>query len=202
MVEKIAGIYRIQHRDSDAQYVGSSANIIDRFRRHRALLNRSTHHCAHLQSAWLKYGQDAFEFQIIEIVSVETRSHLKPFLFEREQFWFRAVAGRTYNAAPIAGSSLGVVHSAKTREKVSQANRGRFVSAATREKMRRAKLGKPRSSATRSKIGASSKGRVISAETKKRMAEWQRGKVLSSAHRAKLSAAVKATLGRKKALAA
>ena len=67
---KISGIYKIINKINGKYYVGSSVNIKDypnnRWSRHIADLNANRHHNDYLQRAWNKYGQDAFEFIIIE----------------------------------------------------------------------------------------------------------------------------------------
>ena len=64
------GIYEIcnLHDGKATAYVGSTNNIHKRWGEHRARLRRSTHDNAYLQRAWLKYGEEAFAWNIIEEV--------------------------------------------------------------------------------------------------------------------------------------
>jgi group I intron endonuclease len=64
---KFSGVYVIKHVDSGKQYVGSSKLMFHRFKQHKAALNGYGHQNSHLQYAWNKYGQDAFEFKVILI---------------------------------------------------------------------------------------------------------------------------------------
>ncbi len=61
-------IYKIVNLVNDKFYVGSTHNQRERFRTHRNKLRKGAHHCAHLQAAWLKYGEPKFAFRIVEEV--------------------------------------------------------------------------------------------------------------------------------------
>lgn len=62
----IIGIYKIINKENGKYYVGSSQDIEKRFSRHRYELNNNRHHNILLQRAWNKYGENVFEFDIIE----------------------------------------------------------------------------------------------------------------------------------------
>ncbi len=81
MVKKIIGIYGIRHKLSKLIYVGSSCNIINRWRRHRWLLRLDKHPNPYLQNAWNKYGEEAFEFIILE--EIENLENLSI----KEKYW-------------------------------------------------------------------------------------------------------------------
>ena len=59
-------IYTIRNVVDQKFYVGSTANMRERFRNHRGKLRRGAHHCHHLQAAWAKYGEDVFKFEVVE----------------------------------------------------------------------------------------------------------------------------------------
>jgi group I intron endonuclease len=59
-------IYTIRNVVDQKFYVGSTANMRERFRTHRGKLRRGAHHCHHLQAAWNKYGEEAFKFGVVE----------------------------------------------------------------------------------------------------------------------------------------
>ena len=48
---------------NDKRYVGSAVNFGARWKEHRHVLKRGTHHSCHLQNAWVKHGEDAFVFR-------------------------------------------------------------------------------------------------------------------------------------------
>jgi group I intron endonuclease len=63
-----AGVYRITHRESGRIYIGSSTDIKKRVLKH--LRGASGGRQSHLRNALAKYGRDAFDFDVIEIVDV------------------------------------------------------------------------------------------------------------------------------------
>lgn len=178
--KKTVGIYRIFCAASRKSYVGASVDILSRWSHHRHDLARGNHHAPFLQSAWAKYGPDAFSLEILEVCDrVE--------LAAREQHWIDALAayGRStgYNATPKAGTVAGRTMSDTTKEKLRAANIGRTVSGATRAKLCAARVGKK-----------PNLGHSHSPETKARMSGARRGRRLgpqTPEHRANLSRAAK-----------
>lgn len=76
------GIYSICHLASRSLYVGSASKTIRiRWNQHKSELRRNKHGNTHLQNAWNKYGEDAFEFFVIENCPLDI-------LVKREQYWF------------------------------------------------------------------------------------------------------------------
>jgi group I intron endonuclease len=72
------GVYQIIHSASGLYYLGSAGDIPRRLRSHRRHLRLGNHRNPRLQNYWDKYGEEAFEFQILE----ETPDYLA-----REQFY-------------------------------------------------------------------------------------------------------------------
>ena len=138
MNTRISGIYMIVNEISGKLYIGSSADCQTRWRDHQHRLRTGKRlDNQHLQSAWNLYGESAFRFEIVEIVS-DTQK-----LVEREQAWIDKYPwGRLYNLRPKAESGRGLKASAETRAKMS-----------------RARKGKPKSAEWAAKIGASGKGK-------------------------------------------
>ncbi len=67
MREKMCGIYKIENMVNHKLYIGQSVDIKKRWIEHRYELNKGVHMNDHLQSAWNKYGEDLFDFSIIEL---------------------------------------------------------------------------------------------------------------------------------------
>lgn len=80
--EVISGVYLIKNLANCSVYIGSSVDIYGRWRQHIWDLYNDRHHNLHLQNAWNKYGQDNFDFLIIENVVGD-----RDYIFEREQYW-------------------------------------------------------------------------------------------------------------------
>lgn len=86
--EVISGIYKITNKINNKPYIGSSNNIERRWRQHISLLNNNKHHSIKLQRAWNKYGQDNFEFEIIEECDVEKLLYLEQFYIDKYKAYF------------------------------------------------------------------------------------------------------------------
>jgi group I intron endonuclease len=66
---KQMGVYEIKNKVNGKRYIGSTImSFSKRLEHHRCLLKNGTHKNAYLQNAWNKYGEDNFEFNIIEVV--------------------------------------------------------------------------------------------------------------------------------------
>lgn len=140
-------IYQIRNTSNNLVYVGSTKNYEKRIREHKTELIAGKHCNSRLQNAWNKYGQDCFEFSVLEIVEqIEN-------LLVREQFWMDKIGCYTrrngYNIAPKAISCEGVRRSEEFRENLSESrkgsknpNYGKKFSEETRRKMSESRRGK------------------------------------------------------------
>ena len=110
-----AGIYQIVNSVNNKRYIGSSTNIIQRFRTHCSNLKHNKHSNLHLQNAWNKYGLDAFQFEIIEECS-------KDKLLEREDCWrAKYDSNKLYDMELISGHpNLGKIFSSEIRKNMSK----------------------------------------------------------------------------------
>ena len=192
------GVYRIRHIESGNLYIGSAANSFSkRWQNHRYYLRKGTHHNKHLQLAWNKYGEDAFVFEIVYVCD-------RLFVLQVEQCFLdyhkSSNEAGLYNTQPVAGSALGMIRSTATRQRMSDAMRGKRRSRAVCEKMsasrkgvkfseeRKAKMrGRSPSPETRAKLSLSGTGRKKSDEFCERMSRLHKGKVVSLATRKKQS---------------
>lgn len=108
---RTCGIYDVLNTKNDKHYVGHSCHIERRLRQHRNELRRKIHANPHLQHAWDFYGEDAFEFKIIEVCDKD-----KDVLCKREAHWMRAYDSiqHGYNIWDAEVSTLGFKHSEET----------------------------------------------------------------------------------------
>lgn len=147
-----AGIYCIRNLVSGRHYVGSGKRISHRWKSHRHLLRDGRHHSRTLQRSWNKHGEEAFSFDVLELVDDLSQ------LVAREQFWINALhaadPNRGFNVSPTAGNCLGVRHTSETRSKLSAQRKGRTKSPEHRKA-----------------IGDAQKGKIISEEQKRTAAE-------------------------------
>ena len=115
----------------------------------------------------------------------------------------------------MSKAQKGRKHSEETKRKISEGNKGKFVSKESRQKMSKSHKGKTLSPEHKQKIAEGNKGRIVSKETrkklsegnkgkpgswtgrkhsdetKKKMSEWQIGKVVSKETREKISKTLK-----------
>lgn len=112
-------IYSILNKVNGKIYVGLTSQGRERFNKHKSLLNNGNHFNPHLQSAWDKYGADAFEFNVLEYCS-------KDKLNENEDWWIEFFGSTNpdigYNLRSGGGANFTVLES--TRKKLSDINRG------------------------------------------------------------------------------
>ena len=80
--ERLCGIYKIENKINGKIYIGQSNNIYKRWYSHKNSLRRNVHDNDYLQNAWNKYGEENFEFSIVEICENDV-----DVLNSREQFY-------------------------------------------------------------------------------------------------------------------
>lgn len=97
------GIYAIENLRNGRKYLGATADFQRRWRQHVLDLRRGLHANEDLQAAWIKFGEDAFRFVVIE--EIEGRDALR----RRERHWIEAYGRHTdlYNAVQEADEDEG-----------------------------------------------------------------------------------------------
>jgi group I intron endonuclease len=198
-------IYKIRNLLNGKFYVGSAQDTRTRFRQHRRLLRKGTHHCKHLQNAWNKYGEELFKFEVIEHVgSVEG-------LEAAEDAWLREHVGKQYcynsgrsakapwrGCAPEEHPNFGRSLTDKQKQNLREAAQHQWTISDPR-------AGHKHSNETKAKISANvraaaAEGRggachIPSEETRQKMSEahkgnqYAKGHVRTEEHRRKLSEA-------------
>jgi group I intron endonuclease len=120
------GIYKITNSVNGKVYIGSTfckGGFKRRWIVHKSGLKRGKHPNKHLQSAWNKYGEFVFIFELIEIITDYT------ILLEREQYYidshqsFNDKIG--YNISKNASAPmLGRSHTEESKKKIGKASEG------------------------------------------------------------------------------
>lgn len=140
---RITGIYAIRNLANGKCYVGSSSDHIPkRWKLHKLMLEENRHHSTILQRAWNKYGENSFEFEIVERCSPEE-------CINREQYYLDMLVPK-YNICKFAGSPKGRKYTQKQRKTMRDrmlGNKNPFY-------------GKTHSDATREKISNAVKGKM------------------------------------------
>ncbi len=208
MKTNTSGIYAIVNSSNGKRYIGSAVRINYRWNVHRCRLRNRTHHCPHLQSAWNRYGECTFEFVVILNCGINDLIKKEQEEIDKYQSTDRRYG---YNAARIAGSSLGVIRSAETRARISAsktgktiASKGRPLSVEHKKSLALANVGKKATDETRQKMSESMslrsrelrdvvaekcRGKKRSADVRAKMSEIAKERAKSDEYRAKLSAA-------------
>jgi group I intron endonuclease len=115
-IPRTSGIYQITCTPTGKIYIGSAANLSHRHHVHMSRLQSHIHENTYLQHAWDKYGADAFEFTVIELV-------LSSFRLEREQYWLDKLQpydrAHGFNISVKAGAPMaGRKHTQETRDRL------------------------------------------------------------------------------------
>jgi group I intron endonuclease len=115
---KISGIYKIQSLSKPERcYIGSAINIHQRWIQHLSHLKNNTHHTSKLQRHYNKYGKNDLVFSIV--IGCD-----KPDLLTTEQFFLDSL-NPWFNTCKIAGNTLGIKASKKTKQKLSRIKKGK-----------------------------------------------------------------------------
>ena len=162
------GIYTIRNLVNNKIYVGQSKNIEKRFKSHLLGLRKDKSGCVVLQSAWNKYGESNFKFEIICECSEYDLDKMEIFYIEH----FNSISPFGYNL--YSGGNKNKIANLETRAKQSVAkigtipwNKGRKASNEARKNQSLSHLGKesPR------------RGAILSEETKIKMSLGLKGKL-------------------------
>jgi group I intron endonuclease len=116
---RYSGIYQIKNIVNDKVYIGSTTNLYERLTYHHyGRLKRGTHKNHHLQAAWNKYGEQSFEYSILELTQ-----DVKSVLLEREKYYLDItkcfIRNFGYNKNMFPNSPLGLKKTEETKRKIS-----------------------------------------------------------------------------------
>ena len=179
-----SGIYQITNTCTGEFYVGSAVDFDKRWHGHLVKLRCDRHHNNHLRNAFIKYGESAFTFSVLELVSADE-------LLVREQHYIDTLSP-VYNICKVAGSRLGAKHTEESIAKMSAVQSGKIISDEQKDKIRQAHLGMKMPDSTREAIAKANKGSKRTEEQKARMSAALKGRVVPEEQRKKMSEARKA----------
>jgi len=153
------GIYKIINVINNKFYVGSAVDLKRRKTRHFSELRNGKHNNKHLQAAWVKYGEQAFVFVVVEEMPEDAD------LLAAENVWLKEHVGREYcynigvdAVAPMLGvggeasPTWGYKHTLENRAIIAAASTGRTQDQETIQRKTAHLIGKPKSAAVRAKI--------------------------------------------------
>lgn len=84
-IKNSPGVYKVQNNVNSTIYIGSSIKVSNRIKQHLRDLRSNRHPNDKFQKNWNKYGEESFEFSILEYVD-----DVK-FLLEREQYYLDTI---------------------------------------------------------------------------------------------------------------
>lgn len=157
-----SGIYIIRNCVGPKFYIGSAVNLDRRLKFHRWSLNRGNHINIHLQRAWNKYDDSAFDFQVY--FTCEKKDLIFHEQLTIDAFIVRHGRDNIYNINLTAGSTLGRPCSEETRRKIS-------------EKNKITSLGRKHTPETKLKMSKAQKGRIITIEARRKLSIAHKGKI-------------------------
>lgn len=79
------GIYCIENKVDGKKYIGQTTNIRRRFNDHRSALRRNNHENIHLQRAWNRFGEESFEFFILQPCSIDETDSIESYYISKFQ---------------------------------------------------------------------------------------------------------------------
>ena len=112
--EAVCGIYCIENSINHKKYIGQSTNIESRWRCHKSELRRNIHGNDYLQKAWNKYGEDNFQFYILEECITDIIDDR-----ERHYIILYDTTNRDYGYNIENGGSINKILSDSTKRKIS-----------------------------------------------------------------------------------
>lgn len=176
-----SGIYAIINTESNKIYIGSTNRLRKRRNEHFTRLRHNNHTNKHLQNSWNKYGEDAFEFRVLEECEESV-------LMERENFYidkYNSIDRKLgYNIDKAERHTFSKEHC----ENISKAKKGKPSPNKGRkgmwkpneeqlEKMRIASMGRKQTPESIEKISSFHRGRKRSEATKEKLRlAWEKRK--------------------------
>ncbi len=170
MLPPVSCVYQIVNiADRTKHYLGSTSDLSRREREHRTELNRGDHHNAHLQRAWNKYGEEAFETAPLLICPVDHLLYWEQILLGSLSPYYNIAVDAV---APTRGRTLSADH----RRRIGDANRRRVWSDQSRERLSNSQreyyadrpgtfIGRKHTEETKAKMRAAWVGRVLPPRT-------------------------------------
>ena len=170
-------IYKITNQINGKIYIGkhSTDNLDDGYMGSGILIRK----------AEKKYGKENFTKEYLAFCDTEEK------LNWFEKFYIKKYKAREvgYNLTNGGDGHLGFIMTEETKQKLSEANKGKTLSEETKQKLR-----KPKTEETKQKLSEAKKGKTFSEEHKQKLSEAKKGKTLSEEHKRKLSEVTKKRL--------
>lgn len=113
------GVYIIFNLVNGKRYIGSAKDLYARLCTHLSLLRHQKEHNDHLQNAWNKYGEEAFDYGILEYCELEER-------FNKEQYYITLLKPE-YNITENVIANFGHAVTTECKRKISETLKRRYA---------------------------------------------------------------------------
>lgn len=130
MEKQNIGIYRFLNTTNGKSYIGRSNDLRHRYCEHINLLRKGIEPCTKLNRAWQKYGEESFVYEILCYCAEDMLNTLEKYYIQKFDSFKNG-----YNCTTGGGGIVGYRHTAKTKEKIGRASKGKTYSAEERKKM-------------------------------------------------------------------
>jgi len=134
-------------------YIGSSVKVNSRLEEHRYYLRRGDHQNPHLQRAWNRYGEEAFDLHLLVECEVRHVRSVEQVCIDTLQPTYNIAKSVT---APMLGRTFS--HTEETRKKIGNGNRGKVRTQEVRDEQSRSRSGRKLSAETRAKMSTTRTG--------------------------------------------
>ena len=168
-------------------YIGQSKNVNKRKNKHFTLLRHNKHNNKHLQSAWNKYSEKNFVFEIIE----SFESYDPDIINEREIFWIKYYNSFNkdfgYNNTSGGDGIKNYQHTEEAKKKISEASKKQKLSKEHKEALLKSITGRKKSEEELKKLSNAAKGRKISEWHKEQLRKGREAYKITDEVRKKIS---------------
>lgn len=170
-----SGIYTITNLIDNKIYIGFCQNFRTRSNDHKITLLHGKHGNEYLQRAYNKHGSENFIFEILEECD-------KEYLVSQENYWANMlnVHNRSYgyNIQPTHPNNYKI-HSNETKIKISKTTKGIKKSETTKQKMSNAMRGKLKTKSHKINLSKSKIGKKMHTKTKESLKLANTGRIHS-----------------------
>lgn len=110
-----SGVYKLTNKTNNRLYIGSAKEFKERWNQHAASLRRNKHHNKYLQADFNKCGEEAFVFEVIEVIEGTKEDRL---VVEQRHIDVHYGKSKCYNLNKDASSPQGTKHLEKVYDNI------------------------------------------------------------------------------------